>query len=81
MLWGHIVEQWKQTAILEQITCIQELDWEDWAFNGSEGLETGMEGSEEEEGMEESEVRDRKESKIDKGKGKEKADDGKDGNW
>ena len=29
------------------------MDWEDWAFDGSKGSETGTDGSEEEEGMEE----------------------------
>ena len=77
MLRDHVKEQRKQTAILEWIACIQELDWEDWAINGSEGLEMGMEGSEEEEGMEESRVWNGSGDveKVDKGKGKEKADD------
>ena len=59
------------------IACVQELDQEDWAINGSEGLEMGLEGSEEEEGMEESGVRDGNGhvEKVAKGKGKEKADD------
>ena len=53
MLWDHIEEQRKQTAILERIARVQEMDWEDWAFNKSKGSETGMEESEEEEGTEE----------------------------
>ena len=56
ILRDHVKEQRKQTTILEHIACVQELDWEDWAFDGSKGLETGMEGSEEEEGTEESGV-------------------------
>ena len=71
----HIEEQWKQTAILERIARVQEMDQEDWAFDGSEGLETGMEGSEEEEEMEERDGNGNVE-KVDKGKGKERAEDG-----
>ena len=76
VLWDHVEEQQKQTTILEQIAHIQELDREDWVIDGSEGLEIGMEGSEEEEGTEESGVQDgnRHVEKVDKGKGKEKAD-------
>ena len=84
MLWDHVEEQQKQTTILERIARVQELDQEDWAFNRSKGLETGMEGSEEEEGTEESRVWEGNRL-VDKGKGKEKEDDGnvdgkKDGN-
>ena len=53
VLRDHIEEQRKQTAIFERIARVQEMDREDWAFDGSEGSETGMEGSEEEEGTEE----------------------------
>ena len=53
VLRDHVEEQWKQTAILEWIARVQEMDREDWAFDGSEGLEMGTEGSEEEERMEE----------------------------
>ena len=49
VLRDHVKEQWKQTAILEWIARVQEMDREDWAFDGSEGSETGTEGSEEEE--------------------------------
>ena len=78
ILCDHVKEQQKQTTILECIAHVQELDWEDWAFNGSEGLEMGTEGSKEEEGMEESRVQDgnRNVDRVDKGKGKEKVNDG-----
>ena len=76
VLWDHVEEQQKQTAILERIARVLEMDWEDWAFDGSEGLETGTEGSEEEEGMEEKDGN-RLVQKVDKGKGKERAEDGK----
>ena len=56
MLQDHVEEQWKQTAILERIAHIQELDQEDWTFDGSKRSEMGTEGSEEEEGTEESGV-------------------------
>ena len=56
VLQEHVKEQWKQTTILERIAGVQELDWEDWAIDRSEGLEMGTEGSEEEEGTEESGV-------------------------
>ena len=49
MLQDHVVEQQKQTAILKRIARVQEIDREDWAFDGSEELEMGTEGSEEEE--------------------------------
>ena len=75
MLWDHVEEQRKQTAILERIARVQEMDWEDWAFDGSEGLETGMEGSKEEEETEEKDG-DGHVNKVDKGKGKERAEDG-----
>ena len=74
MLWDHVAEQWKQIVILVQIACVQELDQEDWAFDGSKGLETGMEGSEEEE-MKGQDGNGHVE-KIDKGKGKERVEDG-----
>ena len=75
MLWDHVVEQQKETATLERIACVQEMDQEDWAFDGSEESETGMEGSEEEE---ETEGKDRNGhvNKQDKGKGKQRAEDG-----
>ena len=81
VLRDHVKEQQKQIAILEWIARIQELDREDWAFDGSEGSETGMEGSKEEEGMEESRVQDGNGNidKVDKGKGKEKEDGGNTG--
>ena len=43
VLQDHVAEQWKQTAILEQIAHVQEMDWEDWAFDRSEGSETRKE--------------------------------------
>ena len=75
MLRDHVEEQRKQTVILERIAQVQELDREDWAFNGSKGLEMGTEGSKEEE---ETEERDGNGlvQKVDKGKGKERAEDG-----
>ena len=76
MLWDHTEEQWKQTIILERIAQVQEMDWEDWAFDGSKGSEMGMEGSEEEEGMEDKDGNGLVQ-KVDKGKGKERAEDGK----
>ena len=86
MLWEHIMEQWKQTELLEQIAHIQELFWVDWVHVESGDLETGLEGSKG-DGTEESEVWGRKElvKKVDKGKGKERVEDGnkdrkKDGN-
>ena len=75
ILQDHVEEQRKQTAILEWIARVQEMDWEDWAFDGSKGLETGMEGSEEEEEMEERDGNGHVE-KVDKGKGKERVEDG-----
>ena len=75
MLQDHVEEQRKQTVILEHIAQVQEMDQEDWAFDGSEGSETGMEGSEEEEGTEEKDGN-RHVDKVDKGKGKERAVDG-----
>ena len=77
MLWDHVAEQQKQTAILEHIACVQELDQEGWVHIGSDDLETGSEENEE-DGMEESEVQGGKElvNKVDKGKGKERAEDG-----
>ena len=75
MLRVHVEEQQKQTAILERIAWVQEMDQEDWAFDGSEGLETGMKGSEEEEGTEEKDG-DGHVDKVDKGKGKERVEGG-----
>ena len=75
VLWDHVEEQRKQTAILERIARVQELDREDWAFDGSEGSEMGMEESEEEEEAEEVDGN-REVEKVDKGKGKERAEDG-----
>ena len=66
VLRDHVEEQRKQTAILEQIARVQELDREDWAFDGSKGLETGTEESEEEEEAEEADGN-RKAEKEDKG--------------
>ena len=40
VLRDHIEEQRKQTTILERIAWVQELDWEDWGFDGSEDSET-----------------------------------------
>ena len=74
VLWDHVEEQWKQTAILEQIARVQEMDREDWAFNGSKGSETGTEGSEEKEETEEGNGNGHG-GKQDKGKGKERAED------
>ena len=74
VLQDHVEEQWKQTAILEQIAWVQEMDREDWAFDGSEGSETGMEGSDKEEGTEERDGNGHVE-KVDKGKGKERVED------
>ena len=86
MLWDHVAEQQKQTAILEHIACVQELDWEGWVHIGSDDLETGSEENEE-DGMEESEEWGRKGhvNKVEKKKGKERAEDrngdgNKDGN-
>ena len=78
VLRDHVEEQRKQTVILERIAQVQELDREDWAFDGSKGSETGTEESEEEEEAEEAdEVDGNKEAeKVDKGKGKERAEDG-----
>ena len=75
MLQDHVEEQRKQTMILERIAWVQEMDWEDWAFDRSEGSETGMEGSEEEEEMEEKDGNGHVD-KVDKGKGKERVEDG-----
>ena len=75
VLQDHVEEQQKQTAILKRIARVQEMDREDWAFDGSEGSETGTEGSEEEEGTEEKDGNGHVE-KVDKGKGKERAEDG-----
>ena len=75
VLWDHVEEQRKQTAILERIARVQEMDQEDWAFDGSDGSETGTEGSEEEEEAEETDGN-RQVEKIDEGKGKERAEDG-----
>ena len=75
MLRDHVKEQWKQTTILERIARVQEMDREDWAFDGSEDLETGTEGSEEEEGTEEKDGN-RHIEKQNKGKGKQRAEDG-----
>ena len=81
VLRDHVEEQGKQTAILEWIARLQELDREDWGFDGSEDLETGTEGSEEEEEVEEADGADeaegnKKTEKVDKGKGKERVEDG-----
>ena len=81
VLRDHVEEQRKQTAILERIAQVQELDREDWGFDGSEVSETGTEGSEEEEEAEEAEEadgedRNKEAEKVDKGKGKERAEDG-----
>ena len=75
VLRDHVEEQRKQTTILEWIAQVQELDREDWAFDGSEGSETGTEESEEEEEAEEADGN-REVEKVDKGKGKERAEDG-----
>ena len=61
MLQDHVKEQWQQTAILERIAHLQELDWEGWAIDRSE----------EEEGMEESRAQDGN-GPVDKGKGTER---------
>ena len=84
VLWDHIEEQQKQTMILKWIAWVQEMDQEDWAFDGSKDSETGTEGSEEEEGMEEKDG-DEHVDRVDKGQGKERVEDGntdgrKDGN-
>ena len=75
MLHDHVTEQQKQTAILEEIAHVQELDREDWAFDRSKGLGMGMEGRKEVE----TEGKDRNGhvDKLDKGKGKERVEDGK----
>ena len=75
VLRDHVMEQRKQTAILAQIACIQEMDGEDWAFDRSEESETGMEGSEEGEEMQ-GKDRNGHVDKQDKGKGKQRAEDG-----
>ena len=74
VLRDHVKEQQKQTAILERIARVQEMDREDWAFNGSKGSEMGTEGSEEEEEAEEADGN-RQAEKVDKGKEKERAED------
>ena len=71
VLQDHVKEQRKQTVILERIAQVQEMDWEDWAFDGSEGSETG---TEEKNG-------DGHVDKVDKGKGKERAEDGNMDGW
>ena len=84
MLWEHVMEQWKQTMLLEQIAHIQELDHVDWIQMEMGNSETGSEDSEEElEGNEEWDGSGVK----DKGKGKEKervedgnGNEGRDGN-
>ena len=81
VLRDHVEEQQKQTAILKRIARVQELDREDWGFDGSEVSEMGTEGSEEEEEAEEADRADgvdgnKKAEKVDKGKGKERAEDG-----
>ena len=75
VLRDHVEEQRKQTAILKGIARVQEMDWEDWAFDGSKGSETGTEGSEEEEETEEKDG-DGHVDKVDKEIGKERAEDG-----
>ena len=75
VLRDHIEEQRKQTAIPEWISRVQEMDREDWVFDGSEGSETGTEGSKEEEGTEKKDGNGHVE-KVDKGKGKERVEDG-----
>ena len=67
MLWDHVMEQRKQTVLLERIACVQELDHMDWDQVESGNLEMGSEESEEElEGNKEQDGSRHKE----KGKGK-----------
>ena len=81
VLWDHVMEQQKQTILLEQVAHAQEY----WVWTEVENSEMGSERSKEElEGNEERNG-DGHVHKIDKGKGKERAEDGnvdgrKDGN-
>ena len=85
MLQEHIVEQWKQTVLLEWIAHVQELDHADWVQVEMENLETSLEENKEVE-MEMKRDEGQNGSPLkDKGKGKEKenerAEDGnRDGN-